>query len=508
MKHTAHFRVLPLVAALVAGAASISPANAQDPAVTVVEQARAAAQADRNREAADLFERALALDPARRDELLREYADQLVYSGRSRQAGPLYRERLSKTTDPGERLRLLKGLGLALLWSDRPGEAAEVFDEVVTRDPRDADAQRNRARALAWSARPRAAAAALETWLATNPDDAEARRLLAEVRGWLGQPHLARSTLAPLPADDEATRALRRRLDDSTSPSARIEFADSSQSDRLDIQQTSFSYEHPVAEGRGAAGLQLERLRFASQDNARRIDIDRPMARVRYRFNDALEINSRIGSDRVDLDTGRDYTRLVHATWLTWWPSDLLRFDLSAGRMTFDSLRALDLGLTARTVGVSADIVPNERRRASVRLESADISDGNRRERLQLVAEQRVSLRLGAWAGVRWTSFEFDQQLDNGYFNPRRLHSPQVTFRMAARRRDDERWDFALESAWGREYAEPGETQPAWEFGVTGGVRLAEDWRLQAGWRRFSTRTSALSGFERTTAHIALEGRW
>jgi hypothetical protein len=79
---------------------------------------------------------------------------------------------------------------------------------------------------------------------------------------------------------------------------------------------------------------------------------------------------------------------------------------------------------------------------------------------------------------------------------------------MTPRRGDDARWDVALDSAWGREYARPGGTQPAWDFGVVGGLRLGADWRLQAGWRRFSTRTSALSGFERSTAHLALEGRW
>lgn len=500
-------RVLLLATLLTTALASTGRACAQEVAASLVDQARAAARANRNGEAADLFARAISLEPVRRHALLREYADQLTYSSRSRLAVPLYRELLSGARDRSVRLQLLKGLGLALLRSDRPGEAANVYADVLSLDPADADAQGNHARALAWSSRPRAAATALGAWMSANPDDAEARRLLAQVQGWLGQPHLAQATLSALPDDDASALALRGRLEHLASPLARIEFADSSQSDRLNIQQASLTYEHPLEHGRGAVGVQFEHLRFESHDG-RRVDIDRPLALGRYRISEAWEINSRLGSDRVDLGTGGGYTRFVHSTWVTWWPSDLLRFDLSAGRMTFDSLRALDLGLTARTLGLSADIVPDERRRASVRVERADISDRNRRDRQQLSAEQRVSLSLGAWVGARWTAFSFDRQLDNGYFNPRRLHSPQVTFRMSPRRLDDDRWDIALESAWGREYAEPGGTQPAWEFGAIGGVRLARDWRLQAGWRRFSTRTSALSGFERTTANIALEGRW
>lgn len=482
-------------------------AHAQPVAPGLVEAARTAAREDRNREAADLFARAIAADPSLRTALLREYADQLLYSGRARDAIPLFRERLDAGPDPDERLRLLKGLALALLWSDRPGEAARVYEEVLAVAPGDGDARRNQARALAWSARPRAATAALEAWLAGEPGDAEARRLLAETRGWMGRPDLA-AVEGRRAGDDPASLRLRRQLEQGAAPVTRLELSRSSQSDRLDIEAWGLVHEQPLLGGRSLVGARFDRLRFEPEAGGRRVVIDRPLLVARHRFSDALELNTRVGVEQVDLDTGRDYSRSVHATWLTWWPSDLLRFDLSAGRSTFDSLRALDLGLSARTVGLSVDVVPNERRRASVRLERADISDGNRRDRVQVLAEQRLHLRLGAWAGLRWTAFEFERQLDNGYFNPRRLHSPQATFRMAPRADEDRRWNVALESAWGREYVEPGRSQPAWELGVTGGVRLAEAWRLDAGWRRFSTRTSALSGFERTIANLTLQARW
>src|SRR3712207_4183501 len=58
-------------------------------------QARAAATANNNREAARLFEQAIRAAPERRSEWLLEIADQLAYAGRPGEAVPLYRERLA-----------------------------------------------------------------------------------------------------------------------------------------------------------------------------------------------------------------------------------------------------------------------------------------------------------------------------------------------------------------------------------------------------------------------------
>ncbi|WP_166802132.1 hypothetical protein, partial [Microvirga pakistanensis] len=69
---------------------ALSSAVAQSPQ-EVIEQARQAASTNDNREAARLFEQAIASAPERRGELLLEYADQVSYSGRPADAVPLYR---------------------------------------------------------------------------------------------------------------------------------------------------------------------------------------------------------------------------------------------------------------------------------------------------------------------------------------------------------------------------------------------------------------------------------
>lgn len=501
-----HPRRRALFISLLLGAALSPGLHAQEAAASLVQQARAAAAADRNVDAARLYERALEAEPAKRAEWLREYADQLTYSGQARRAVPLYRERLADATG-AERLALLKGLGLALLWSDRPGEAADVYAQVLGIAPDDGDARRNHARALAWSGRPRAALGVLEPWIAAQPGDAEAARLAAEFLSWTGRNDLALSRL-PAGGGDVASAALRERLQAYVAPLTSFEAARSTQSDDLGIDQVGIEHQQPWGNGRAMAGLRLERLHYRPEGGGPDAAVDRAMLLGRLRLDDAWEVNARVGVDHTRVD-GRDaYNSPVYSAWLTWWPSDAWRMDASIGRSPFDSLRALERGLSARTYALSADATPNERYRGGLRYERAEISDGNRRDRVDARAEARLSVPLGAWAGVRWTHLRFEQLLDNGYFNPRRLHAPQFVFRMSPRQPEGRAWDVALDAAWGREFADPGGSKPSWELGVSGGWRLDRDWRLQLGWRRFSTRTAGLSGFERTTGSLALQRRW
>ena len=242
----------------------------------LLQAARQAARADRNREAADLFALAIARAPQRRREVLREYADQLTYSDRAAAAVPLYRELLVPEPPRDERLRILSSLGLALLWSDRPSEARPVYQELVREQPDNRDAARNLGRAISWSGRQREAAGYLEALLRAHPDDDEARVMLAQARAWMGRNDLARRELSGPAGQRDDARRLQADLKRATDPRTRLEVQRSTQSDDLDITGTRVKQEFSFNEGLGTGELRIERLKFTRQDGTDDATVVRP----------------------------------------------------------------------------------------------------------------------------------------------------------------------------------------------------------------------------------------
>lgn len=476
----------------------------------LVEQARAAAREDRNRESADLFALAIRRDPLSRSGLLLEYADQLTYSSRARQAVPLYLEVLDAEPGVERRDQALRGLGLAQLWSDRPGAARRTYGMLLDRHPDDQDARRNLAQALSWSGRQREAAKVLEALLRDHPDDRRARVQLAQAQAWMGRSEVARATLATVPEDAaESTLALRRDLARSAASRTRLDLQQSTQSDDLDIGVTRLTHEVPIQGGRGLAGLELARLRYDDQNSASAARVTRPTLFGRYRFSDAWELNGQLGNEAIDSSDGTTRDRLVYATWLTWWPNDVVRLDLSANRNTLDNLQSLRLGLTATQFALSMDLTPNERVRFNARVEQARFSDGNRRRAAQVAGEYRLHQRSDTWVGLRHARMTFSQQVDSGYFNPRELDNSQLTLRTGLRSRSvAPTWDVSASAAFGRERADPGGSRPTVDVGVRAGWALDANTRLEARLQRASSRTADLSGFERTTAGLTLERYW
>lgn len=500
-----------IVAAAVVHAAHAQP-GAGEPladaaaARATIEAARAAARADRNRESAELFGRAIATVPGWRRELLQEYADQLTYSRRPGQAVPLYREALQSPRSADERLRLLRGLGLALLWSDQPSSARPVLEALLREQPDDRDAARNLGRALSWSGRQREAVAHLQPLVQAQPDDEEARAILAQALAWMGRPHRARAALAG--ATGAEARKLVQAMDRQQAPRSIADVQRSTQSDDLEIRSGRAGHAISFGDGRGTAGVRVDRTLYHREDGSDFAQVTRPMAHGRYRLGDAVDINAEVGQERIRAGGGAAHDPTVYASWLTWWPNDLWRVDASTNRGTFDNLQSLRLGITARQHGLAADFTPTERQRHTLRLARADYSDGNVRRDARFETEYRWRTHPDAWIGVRHTRFDFDRQLDNGYFNPLSFEATQVTLRAAWRPGGaDGRWDIAATMAAGREHARPDGSKPAHDASLRVGWRLDTRTRLEARAQRFSSLTSA-AGFARTTFGVNLERGW
>jgi tetratricopeptide (TPR) repeat protein len=497
-------RLQQLVIALLA--ASSMAGHAQTDAQPAVDAARAAARADRNREAAEAFRNAIAQAPQRRRELLQEFADQLLYSGRTHEAIPLYEEVLRDPRNADERQRAAKGLALAYLWTDQPGRARPLLEGLHRELPADADISRNLARALSWSGRQREAAAYLRDHLQRHPQDAEARVQLAQAQAWMGRPDIALATLDGVSRDDG--NQLRAGLQRDIAPRTGLDFQRSSQSDGLDIRNWRAAQSTGLANGRGMAGVRFDGITYEREDGTDSARVERPMLFGRWRFSDALEWNAEVGRERISPrgTPAREFT--PYSTWLTWWPNDTLRFDASSGRGDFDNLKSLRQGITHSDTGLSADFTPTERHRGTIRLQHAEISDGNRRDTAQLEGEWRVRTHPQVWLGARYTHFEFARQLDNGYFNPLRFDSLLATIRAHWRLGDDSPWEAGAWAAWGREHAVPDGSKPAYDVGLRIAYRFDPATRIELRAQRFSSRTSTSTGFARSVLGLSLEKGW
>ena len=200
---------------------------------------------------------------------------------------------------------------------------------------------------------------------------------------------------------------------------------------------------------------------------------------------------------------------MVYSVWLTWWRDDVLRFDLSTNRASFDNLKSLRLGLLARQYALSTDVTPDERQRYKARIESSDYSDGNQRRAAQIEGEYRLRTHPEVWVGAKHYRFQFSQQLDNGYFNPRTFNATHVTARLvlaAGRRRQPLGPCCARRAGPGKRRARRVQAGLRPQPGIGLAVR-PQDTAGSSG-PTFSSRTTGLSGFARNSIGVFLEKTW
>jgi tetratricopeptide (TPR) repeat protein len=531
------------------GALLAAPAaRASDPAAadSWVATARAAAHDARHAEAATAFEQAVARDSARRREWLVEWADQLSWAGRAGEAIPLYREALAAQPPPADPRRVRRQLALALAWNgeleasrdawqalvdedpgdlearlglaqslswlDLQGPAKQGYEDVLRHDAGNPEAQRSLGRIQSWRGRQRDARRRLVAFLTTHPEDAEASYLLAQAQDWMGRPDLAQRTLRAHLArhpDDARSRELLERIELGLRPVARLGQAESHQSDDLRIGVTRLEQDFHANEGLTTFGPRFELHRYDPDDDpVDRIHVQRPGFYARHRFNDAFELTGDLFVDLIDVDGGGrgDDAIVTYDAWATFWPNDLLRFDVGSSRTTFDNTDSLAQNITAVFGAASMDVLPDEKTRLTTRLNWGDYSDGNERGWWQLEAARRVHNHPDLWAGLRYTGLDFTRELDNGYFNPDWYHANELTLEGG-----DEIAPgllLGLSGSAGVEVVEPDGVQFVWSAGARVVYQLAERVSLDVHYRYFSSEQASSGGFARGTGGAALRFAW
>jgi tetratricopeptide (TPR) repeat protein len=507
----------------------------------VVEAARAAARADRHQESIETFRRAIELDPERRREWLPELADQLTWSGDPGAAVPLYEEALSGASSPEAERRARLGLALALSWDGRLADSLAHYDELLALDPTDREARLGRARVLSWMDRQGPALAEYQAVLRDHPDDLEALRgvgrvqswrgrqrdasrrmqelraahpndrqataILAESFEWMGRPDRAERVLREQRAADPADTRAQALLDDlelRQRPAVRLDWKESHQSDDLRITTTSIDSRFHFGDGRGSAGPRYALAVFDPDGSpAEEILVNRPGFQAAHRISDAVGWT---GSFFVDVIETRgasgDHVRPTYDTSFTFFPNDLLRFDLGSSRSTFDDENSLRAGATAVYANASMDVLPDELTRLTTRFNWGEYSDGNERAWWQVEVERRIWHHPRIATGFRYTGFDFAQMKSTGYWNPDAYHSNEVLLRAFDQLGEKVHW--YLGGSAGYEVQRPGSDKAVWSVGGSIAYQLFRRLELEAAYDFFSSRTAASSGFARGTGRLAL----
>lgn len=523
---------------VVAGAPDDADAR-QNLSRALVGAARDAAGQDRNRAAADLFARAIALEPQRRAEVLGEYADQLTYSDRSAAAVPLYRELLARSRDDAGRAAVQLRLALALSWSGRLVEAEASYRSVLRFDPANAEARLGVARVLGWQDENRASAMQYRAILADDPANRQAVLGAAEQESYIGQPRRSAVRLRPVTGgvSDRQTLLVAARAElwagrpDLARPLAlRMLRMDAKDSEALALLDEIAAGNAPktsvravaTQEGDGQAGRGgevehsqrfnggLTRLGVRAGQRSYATDSDTVLRRASVdlfgsqRLGDGFEVNGSLGWDGLRGQAG-SAGGLRYDLWLTYWPDDFWRFDLSLGRDRFDDVQSLVGGVYEDRYGVSVDFRPDQRWRLTGRAAISRVSDGNTRRFAQVEAEMQPDPKKDFFLGGRASWLDFSRpDLATGYFNPDWKRAVDLTARGS----------FALPSAWqaevwgsaGYEWLPDG-AKPAWSARAALARDLTDRARLRIEVGTLGTGQGA-GGFRRTTLSVGIDYAW
>lgn len=501
----------PLLAATLLAACLATPlplhAGAGNTAADLaVQQAREAARDNRHAVSIEAFRAALDANPGRRSEWLLEWADQHTWAGRLSEAIQLYREALASLDFDGRQAARV-GLARALAWSGRLKESVAVYDEALAAVPGDREAQLGRARVQSWRGRHRDATARMQQFLVEHPQNREATLVLAESLAWMGRADRALPVLrdhVSNDAGDARSAALLQQLERDIRPSLRLDWRDTDQSDGLRISETAWVSRWPWADGRGQVAARFSRTSYRpSVGRAFNILVHRPGVEMSHRIDDALAWSGAVWLDMIEPRNGQGRHRLwTHDTHLTWRPVDRWRFDLGSARWTFDSEEALRKGLTALQLKLSADFLPDELTRLTVRLNQADVSDGNRREGWQLEAERRVWDTPRVHLGLLHTGYGYLKPGQGGYFNPAKFRSNELWLQSSGRVLPGLDWN--LRWSTGHERSVPADSRPVRSGSASLSWDIEPGLTLEMAYDHSTSRTQPSGGFQRGIARLTL----
>jgi tetratricopeptide (TPR) repeat protein len=424
-------------------------------------KARAAASAGDSASAIRLYDTLLDASPGE-VLLLVESAQQLSWAGRYDEAIRRYDQALAR--EPGNRFARTERAKV-LAWSGRYDEAADAFRALLAEDPDDLDARLGLARTLSWSGRQQEARTEYESILADHPGHGAATLGLAQTHAWSGEFELARPLYEqarqklPDPKDAELGLAyvalwqgrlreaqaaatslstrypgdpevadLQRELNRATAPSVAVSWDQLDDTDRNLLTVSRLEGEARLPTG---LGINLAYANYDMSSAGSRGSIDSLQATGSWSPKWRHRLEGMVGLDRLKTPTSSG--KSVFDWGLTY------RFPAGASVNGWVGMRnepyrysvpliVNEIVVQSLFAGLEGSFGPNWRFYGEA--EGWDVSDGNSRLAARLSGRyvwKHGLHSLEAGAAARW--LDWDEDLDNGYFDPSNFSSLGATGR-------------------------------------------------------------------------------
>jgi thioredoxin-like negative regulator of GroEL len=490
----------------------------------LIEAARVNGWADRNAEAARLYQRVMTVAPARVPDVRRALAWQLRWSGQCAEAMPLFDEESRKFRNDADPRHGRAECALAL---DRADEALAEYSQLLARDTNDLRAAKGRVRALNRLGRIQEARAAIAELVARHPDDHELIADRARLANRAGKHHAAARDLASLPetatnaalaleyaralfwagADEAALQvlspfegadaaALRHTIERDAGRRLSFGFEASEDSDELEIRAFTAGLRYPLQ----PRSYLLASTRIADVEQ---LGVERDGETYLLGYGHLFgNPGAGLGALRLSAEGGaRRYDPWSSGAWRlrgAWLRSDVWRFDAEAGNEIVENIQSLANHVRFNYASVGFDARPFDRWLFSAGALAAEFRDGNRRSRLHGRIEYRLHDAARLYTGVEAFGFN-DSDPPNpslGYYSPERYREGKMYLLW---RPEAFGFGFRLKGAIGRLSETPGDASTiyAWEAGAA--RNLGERFRLDAyvGRSDSASLTSGPGGYRR-----------
>jgi tetratricopeptide (TPR) repeat protein len=458
-------------------------------------------------EAVARYERVLALDPHHRVAAL-ERAKVLSWDRRFAEAAGAFLSLLASAPDDRE-ARL--GLARSLSWGGNQAAARAEYRTVVDTDPRDVEGLVGVAQTYAWSGQPANARTWYERALEVEPGRKEALLGLAYLDLWGGDAVTAERRAQDLEQrfpDDREVGELATAIRAGRTPWVRTAYDAVTDTDDNELDISRLEVGRGLSPRTDAA---FGAARYDMTSPGRSSTGDTFYGIFGWRPAKGHRVALRAGTDRNRDSAGVRSSETVGGIVWSWGQGAPWQGSVSANRDTFRySTDILDAGILVDSYALEASGPLGGRWRTDLGTGLWDLSDGNRRRSAHLGARYRWPVGgVTLDTGYVFRYLDYDEDLDNGYFDPQDFTAHLATASLhRAFAADRGWWRLAIESGVQSFTLSGTETRNDWVLGVSGslGVPLGRAFVLElfAGRSDYAAQTAA--GFR--SRQLGFRLRW